>query len=94
MKKVKVSFNVPANGHTAVLAIMLTCSEKLPMFLAGSTWYNILTIDSVEIIEKESTEDYKEMFVIEPLINKNQVVIRPTNISNLFFMNCPEIIEK
>ena len=94
MKKVKVSFNVPANGHTAVLSIMLTCSDKLPMFLAGDTWYNILTIDSFEIIEKESTEDYKEMFVIHPLINKNQVVIRPTNNTHLFFMNCPEIIEQ
>jgi hypothetical protein len=91
--KVKLSFYSPSNGHTAVLVIEVI-SDKLPMFIPGDTWFNVLLIDSYEIIEEESTSDYKDIFVIESLINKNQIVVSPLNRSSLFFMNCPEVIEK
>lgn len=91
--KVKVSFNTPSNGHTAILTMEITCG-KSPMFMPGNNWINILPIDSHKIIEEESTPDYKEAFVLEPLYNKFQLVVRPTNPSNLFFMNCTEKIEE
>lgn len=91
--KVKLSFYSPSNGHTAVLVIEVI-SDKLPMFIPGDTWFNVLLIDSYEIIEEESTSEYKDIFVIESLINKNQIVVSPLNRSSLFFMNCPEVIEK
>ena len=91
--KVKLSFCTPSNGHTAVLVIEAIC-DKLPMFMPGNTWFNVLLIDSYQIIEKESTSDYKDVFVIEPLVNKNQIVVSPLNRSSLFFMNCPEVIEQ
>ena len=91
--KVKLSFYSPSNGHTAVLVIEVI-SDKLPMFIPGDTWFNVLLIDSYQIIEEESTSDYKDIFVIESLINKNQIVVSPLNRSSLFVMNCPEVIEK
>lgn len=91
--KVKLSFYSPSNGHTAVLVIEVI-SDKLPIFMPGDTWFNILLIDSYQIIEEESTSDYKDIFVIESLINKNQIVVSPLNRSSLFFMNCPEVIEQ
>jgi hypothetical protein len=91
--KSKIKFNVPNNGHTSSMVIEVT-SENRPMVMPGCTWFNILPIDSYQVIEKECTEDYKDAFIIEPLLNKTQVVVRPLSRTDLFFMEFPETIEE
>ena len=91
--KIKFTFNVPSGGHTAQLVFEVVC-EKLPLIMPGNYWFNILPIDSYRIIEGESTDDYKEVFQIEGLFNKNQLVVSPLNRTGLFFMAVPEIIEQ
>lgn len=91
--KVKFTFNVPSNGHTAQLVLEVVC-DKSPLIMSGNYWFNILPIDSFQIMEEESTDDCKEVFLIEKLLNKNQLVVRPVSGTDLFFMTVPEIIEQ
>ena len=91
--KVKFTFNVPSNGHTAQLVLEVVC-DKSPLIMSGNYWFNILPIDSFQIMEEESTGDCKEVFLIEKLLNKNQLVVRPVSGTDLFFMTVPEIIEQ
>ena len=91
--KVKFTFNVPSNGHTAQLVLEAVC-DKSPLIMSGNYWFNILPIDSYQIMEEESTDDCKMVFLIEKLLNKNQLVVRPVSGTDLFFMTVPEIIEQ
>ena len=91
--KIKFTFNVPNNGHTARLVLEVVCDES-PLIMSGNYWFNILPIDSFQIMEEESTENCKGVFLIEKLLNKNQLVVRPVSGTDLFFMTVPEIIER
>lgn len=43
--KVKFTFNVSSNGHTAQLVLEVVC-DKSPLIMSGNYWFNILPIDS------------------------------------------------
>jgi len=91
--KIKFTFNAPSCGHTAQLTVEVAC-DKLPLIMPGNYWFNILPIDSYRIIEGESTNDYKEVFQIKEILNKNQLIVNPISRTDLFFMAVPEIIEQ
>ena len=91
--KVKFTFNTPSNGHTAQLVLEVV-SQKSPLVLPGSYWFDILPIDSYQINEAESTDDYKEAFKIEPLYNNDQLIVKASSGTNLLFMGVAQIVEQ
>lgn len=90
---VKFTFIKPSNGHTTQLVVKVTC-DSLPLIMSGNHWLTILPIDDYQIIEKESTDDYKDVFEIKGILNKTQLIVKPTNRTNFFFMAVPEVTKQ